>query len=427
MKKWIKDKFKAFKPTEKGSPQYKKERDQARSEDPSVRRKLASKKTTRPEILYYLASDKDESVRRTVAKNTSTPMKTGSVLAQDSSVDVRMVLAKRLMSLLPNISIDEQSQIYAFTVGALATLARDEVLKVRMALSSTLKDKAYTPNVIASRLAKDAEQEVAEPVLRFCVTLSDDDLLEIIADHPSSWVLKAIAQRESVPEKVSDAIIDSGDEGAGSALIENEGARFFEQTWEAVIEKARALSAWQEKLVQRKSLPPKLAKELAGFVDMSLFRYLEKRADLDKETREEVVSVVRRRIKFENVIGSATNTDQVRSKVLALHKNGRLNDELIGDALSWRHIDFVYISIAVLTKTPEEIVRKIIDARKAKPIVSLCWCAHLNMRTAVKIQTDLARVPKNDILLARGGTDYPLDEKEMIWQLDFLGIECHRK
>ncbi len=30
MKKWIKDKFKAFKPTEKGSPQYKKERDQAR-------------------------------------------------------------------------------------------------------------------------------------------------------------------------------------------------------------------------------------------------------------------------------------------------------------------------------------------------------------------------------------------------------------
>lgn len=423
MKEWISKAIAGLgKPTEKDSPQYKKEREQARSDDPKVRKKLATKAKTRPEILYYLAGDDDEAVRRAVAKNKSTPMKADVLLAQDKSVDVRMVLAKRLMDLLPNVSLDEHSQLYSFTVGALATLARDEVLKIRLALSSTLKDKVYTPNVIASRLAKDAEQEVAEPILRFCVALSDEDLLEIIADHPSSWVLTAIADRDQVNESVTDAIIETENEGAGSVLIQNEGAKFFPQTLEMVVEKASEITAWQESLVKRKSLPVQLARELANFVDLSLFRYLEKRSDFDKQTREEIVSVVRRRIEFENAIGGQVDKNNLHNQVFSLYKEGRLKDELIGDALSWRQFDFVYASLAVLTKSPEEIIRKIIESKKAKPIVALCWGAGLSMRTAVKIQTDLALVPRQEVVLARGGTDYPLEEKELIWQLDFLGL-----
>ena len=147
-------------------------------------------------------------MRRAVALNEATPSQADVVLAKDGSVDVRIALAKRLMDLLPNISESKQAQLYSYAVNALGTLARDEVLKVRIALSTILKDKTYTPPQVASQLARDAEQEVAEPMLRFCVALSDDDLLEIISGHPAPWVLTAIASRDVVNELVSDAIID---------------------------------------------------------------------------------------------------------------------------------------------------------------------------------------------------------------------------
>jgi len=46
------------------------------------------------------------------------------------------------------------------------------------------------------------------------------------------------------------------------------------------------------------------------------------------------------------------------------------------------------------------------------------------MRLALKLQQELGQVQTKELLYPRGGTDYPLTEEEMIWQLDFLGLEA---
>lgn len=411
------------KPTEKDSPRYHAEKKTARSGTVEERRKLASKKSTRPEILYYLAADEDESVRHAVAKNKQTPAQADIVLAKDTNVDIRLALAKRLMDLLPNLSEDKQSQLYSYAVNSLATLARDEILKVRIALSSTLKDHAFTPPVVASQLAKDAEQQVAEPMLRFCVFLSDDDLIEILAEHPAPWALTAIASRAEVNEPVSHALIETDHPEGGQLVIANKGAKFYPKTIEAIVQKAALIPAWQSPIVQRKDLPEALAKDLAMFVDSSLLKYLEQRSDYSDEMREEIVSVVRRRIDFEKRIGNSP----VYESVMKLYQKGELNEEIIGDALSWHHKDFVIASLAILSQVQEDIVRRIIDTKAPKPIVSLVWRADLSMRLAIKIQQELAKVPYKELLLARGGLDYPLDEKTMLWQLEFFGIKEPKK
>lgn len=412
------------KPTEKNSPQYQKEKELARSNDPAVRRKLASKKTTRPEILYYLAGDEDASVRQAVAKNAATPAHADIILAKDGDVDVRLALVRRLMDLLPNVTEDKQSQLYAYAVNALATLARDEVLKVRIALSTTLKDYAYSPPSVASQLAKDAEQEVAEPMLRFCVALSDEDLLEILADHPAPWVLTAIASRDQVSEPISDVIIEAEDSESGRVLIGNEGARFYPETLQSVVQRAADIPDWQKPLVERKELPPKLALELASFVDSSLLRYLEERSDFPHDMREEIVDVVRRRIDFEKRVGT---DGSLYERVFAIYSKGELDEELIGDALSWHEKDFVIASLAVLAQVNEQTVRRILETNAAKPVVALTWRADLSMRMAIKFQQELARVPQKEIMLAKGGTDYPLEDHEIEWQLEFFGINQPKK
>ena len=103
------------------------------------RMKLAKSKETSPDILYYLAEhDEEASVRRAVAGNSSTPLQASSVLSKDSDIDVRLALAERLIHLLPQLSEDKQSQIYTFAVNALGALALDEVLKIRVSVSSAL-------------------------------------------------------------------------------------------------------------------------------------------------------------------------------------------------------------------------------------------------------------------------------------------------
>ena len=133
-------------PVKKSDPaRYGDERSLAASLNVQDRLKLAKNPQTHLEILYYLAGDADDAVRLAVAKNESTPIQAAPVIAKDKSVEVRLALAHRLMALLPELSEEQHSQLYAFAAQALGVLALDEVLKIRLALSSVLKDMDCAP------------------------------------------------------------------------------------------------------------------------------------------------------------------------------------------------------------------------------------------------------------------------------------------
>ena len=200
--------------------QYRRQRDIADGGSTKERLKLARDPATQAEILYYLAShDADDAVRAAVANNPSTPLHASTVLAIDSQADVRMVLAERLLKLLPDLDPDRQSQLYAFAVQALGSLALDEVLAIRRALSNTLKDYAKAPPKVVMQLAKDIEREVAEPILRYCVALADDDLLTLLKDHPAEWAGPAIAGRSPLSAAIGRAIIAGKHRAAGTVLL----------------------------------------------------------------------------------------------------------------------------------------------------------------------------------------------------------------
>jgi len=383
---------------------------------------LAKNTKTNKEILYYLAeSDPDPKVRQAVAKNTSTPEHVSPVLAADDDTDVRLALAKRLMDLLPDISPTEQSQLYAFTVQALGTLALDEVLKVRLALSSTLKDHAHAPPKVAGQLARDVEREVSEPILRFCAALSDEDLLDILKNHPASWVIEAIACRNQVSEDVSRAVIDVEDVEGGTALIGNDSASLTEVILQIIVEKAREFPEWQKPMAIRKSLPSNIAKELAGFVQGSVRDLLMLRGDFDVETTEEISEIFRRRLDF-----ASDNEDEqepVEKRLRRAIKEGGLSEEKLNDALGMRDYDFVTGALAHLARSDFITVKKLLAMKHPKAIVALTWRAGLSMRMAFQLQKTIGEVQPKEMIYPKDGTDYPLDEEELKWQLDFHGLK----
>lgn len=421
------DKF--LPPSLLGKPKsYDEQREALKSADVKARLSLAKNSKTNREILYYLAEkDPDAKVRKAVIKNKAMPMQATPVLATDADQDVRLALAGRLVDLLPDLSQDKQSQLYAFAVQALGTLALDEVLKIRVALSSTLKDHAHAPPKVAGQLARDVEREVSEPILRFCTALSDQDLLDILKSHPAGWVIEAVAKRESVSEQVSAAVIETKNPPGGKALIENEGANLTEALLHTIVEMARVMPEWQKPMAVRKSIPVSIARELAEFVDASVRDLLLKRGDFDETTTEEIAAVFRRRVDFASSSAGNADEEDPEVRLRRLIKEGSVNEDTISDALAMRDRDFVISAIAYLANIPVLKAKKIFDMQAPKPVVALSYASGLSMRMAYQLQKEIGRIDPKELIMPKGGTDYPLTQEELDWQLEFLGMKKKQK
>ncbi len=406
----------------KDPQRYEREKDIARTGDLKSRVSLAGDSQTHQEILYYLAErDDSDEVRQALARNKSTPLQASPILAGADNEAVRLALAERLVTMLPELNREQQSQVYAFVVQALGTLALDEVLKIRKALSSALYDYDMAPPKVVNQLAQDVERTVSEPILKYCTAVSDDVLVDILKAHPASWAVSAIAGRRTVSRRIAQAVIDTRDKPGGTVLIKNADADIGEDTLLEIIDRAKEYPEWQTHLAGRAGLPPKMAKKLAEFADRAVRDLLLARPDMEPDAAEEIAAIFKRRLDF------AGEGDQQRlqdvsaaQRVKKLAKDGRLNEVTLGDALGMRDSEFVCAALAHLAGTDLKTVQKIFDIKAPKAIVALSWKAKLTMRFALRLQKEIAHIPPQELLYPRDGTDYPLTYDEMIWQLDFL-------
>ena len=409
--------------SERDVKRYELERARSLSQDAADRLKLAQNRKTHQEILYYMAqNDADPAVRQAVARNLATPIQASPIILRDKDVDVRLALAERLVQLLPQLTQEDYSHLYAIAVQALGDLAMDEVLNVRVALSSALKNHAFAPPAVVAQLARDIERQVAEPILRFCTALPDDVLLDILKSTSNPWAREIIASRTSLSDMLATALIESGDVSAGRALLLNQNARLGLPLLQNIVVRARQLPEWHEPLALRKTLPPEIALALADFAGDAVRNLLIKRGDFDRATREEISRIVRRRLDHVAPGEDGKKQDPLE-RALGLAKAGTLTETVVIDALSMRDEGFVMAAISLLAGTGIDDVKRIFALKAARPIITLSWKAGLSMRTALQLQKEIGRVPPKELIYPRDGTDYPMSEQELLWEEDFLGLK----
>ena len=401
--------------------QYELEKSVALSGNIAARLDLARNGKTQPEILYYLAQHDDEAtIRAAVATNEATPFQANPIIAADRDVDVRLALTERLLNLLPDLPDDKQSQLYHFTIDALETLASDEVTKIRIVLANTLKKELRAPPHIVTKLAQDIERKVAEPILHHCLAVSDEVLLEILSNHPASWTVEAIAKRRFVSASVSAAVIETENEKAGGYLLRNDNAEIPEKTLFKIAEQSKKFFSWQKPLAIRAFLPPEIARKMANFVDDSVKSLLSRRSDIDGVLPDEIRDRFRRELNEleQEDLKRMSPEDRVRKLIV----DDALNEETLIGALDNNERVFSIVTLAALARTSRATMENVIGMMKAKPLIAVCYRAGISMRSCIRIQQEIACLPPRDIIYARGGTDYPLDNEEIKWQLDYLGL-----
>ncbi|MDJ0609316.1 MAG: DUF2336 domain-containing protein [Kiloniellales bacterium] len=388
-----------------------------RDADARVRAAAAARPDLRPEALYYLAEDPSPEVRRRIAANERTPAQAARLLAEDRDEAVRRDLAAKVARLTRHLSEPDQRAVHQVVIETLELLARDQATKVRQILSETLRDVADAPYAVIQRLARDTEAVVACPVLEFSPLLTDQDLLEIIAESRASAPLCAISRRHALAPAVSDALVAVDDRDAVVSLLANDSAQIREETLDGLVERSREVTAWQAPLAHRPRLPGGAVVKLAGFVANHLLDALQARRDLDAATASRVAEAVHRRL------AEAPPADAAEPvSAAALLAAGRLDEDCLREALAQGDRVLVRESLALLGGADRAAVDGILRARSAKGVTALAWKAGLSMRFATQLQLQLGGIPPNELLHARGGVDFPLTPDEMTWQLEFFGV-----
>ncbi len=402
---------------------YEKARGALETRSLDLRRELSARTDVEPEILYYLAGDDNAGVRRNVAANPTTPQHANRLLADDRDDEVRCELAAKIARIVPDLDPNEADRVRDLAIEVLEKLAADHLPRVRQIVAEEIKHSNRVPRAVVQRLARDVESIVAAPVLEYSPLLSDQDLIEIVASGAASGALQAVARRRNVSAPVSDAVVATLDIPAVAALLVNPSAQIREEALDRIIENAEGIEDWHRPLVVRSDLSLRAVRRIAGFVALALLEILEQRTGLDARTSAEIKKRVRERIQAEDLSeDSAQRTAQAKERVAQALRAGHLDDEFVANAIEANDRAGVVHALAELMKVAPFAVERVLAARSGKGATALVWKAGLQMRTALKLQTLMLKLPAHEIVPARNGVDFPLTPDEMNWHLGYFGI-----
>ncbi len=243
-------------------------------------------------------------------------------LLQDPSPQNRAVTAGKVATQFDHQLTDAERKI-AHDIILLMT--QDAAVMVREALADNLRSIADVPHDVAMRLAHDVES-VSLPMLESSTVFSDEDLMEILKSS-SEGKQAAIAQRDTVSEKLSEVIVSTASEKAVASLMVNEGAKLNEKVLNTALDRFKESDAVKAPMVNRNKLPVTVAERLVTMVSSKLQDVLVQKHELPAGVAADLIMQSRERATV-NLFDGASEND-VQRLVLQLYKNSRLTPSLV--------------------------------------------------------------------------------------------------
>ncbi len=227
-------------------------------------------------------------------------------LARDKSQKSRSILVAAINDLYSDEDGLLTEQDRAIMVEIIRRLIGEVEASVRRTLAERLAEQPDAPEDLVLTLAKD-EIEVAHPILLKSEVLQDPQLIEIVQYRTMEHQV-AIAMRSKVSEQVSDALVETDNEGVITTLLSNQNAMISNSTMSDLVEQSDRVPGYQEPLVRRHDLPEVLAKKLYWAVSAALRTHIVANYDLDPTDIDETMEAA-----VNDAMGNETNPVRKRS------------------------------------------------------------------------------------------------------------------
>lgn len=224
-------------------------------------------------------------------------------------------------------------------------LMKDVAVRVREALADRIKGNASVPRDIVLHLANDVES-VAIPVLRDSKVLSDADLVNIVEQSHDMGKLVAIADREEVSSRVSDALVETRYAQVMTRLLVNNGATISERSLERISEDFRNDSAVMEVLAAKPKLPITVVERIISQATDKVANKLKEQYKLKDSDAKRDSTTAREDFMLRLISEDSGSQEEIEALVSQMAIEERLTPSIVMTALCRGQLTFFVIAMA---------------------------------------------------------------------------------
>jgi uncharacterized protein (DUF2336 family) len=279
-------------------------------------------------------------------------------------------------------------------------LARDLEFKARVELSERMADVGNAPRKVVRDLAFDKDIKVAGPILERSSRLNDDDLVAIAHDRGQEH-LYALSRRSSLSEKVTDILVDRGDERVVRSVADNSGARFSERGFSQLMTRAREDDTLQTILKTRADIPPKQMEDLVRIAREKVretlrAEYADTAGEVFDRAVDEAATMAAETFQARTLTSDLSAAmDLVRQKA----RTGGLVEDDVVDWIRAGKMDEAIAALAHLASVPVEMVTRAYHAAHYDPLLFIVRSIKFGWGTFKLLLTVKAgRQPSSDVI-----------------------------
>src|SRR5262249_33344360 len=232
-------------------------------------------------------------------------------------------------------------------------------------------------------LAMHDDIAVARPVLSQSPRLDDADLLATARDKSQHHLL-AISERSLLSEAVTDVLVERGDRDVVHSVARNKGARFSDAGFRTLINRSTGDDVLATHVGMRRDLPRahmiKLIEKASAAVREKLMIANPQAALAVKEVVAEVTGGV-----ADEVRNASQNYAAAKAKVLAIHREARLNEEELYGFARARMFEETAVALSVMSGVPIDAVERALLDNRTEIALILAKVAGVSWTTAKAI------------------------------------------
>ncbi len=278
-----------------------------------------------------------------------------SKLSRNPDADNKAIAAQKVGAYYNDKNITARGHLLAEEIFRI--LVKDVELKVREALSDSLKNNRNLPSDIVKTLINDTET-VSLPFIKYYSDLTQEDIISII-DAQNVNKQKAVAMRKNLPGDISQYIAEKCPEEVIGVLISNESAQIEENTYHLIVDRFPESENIKQNMVYRSELPVSIIEKIVYSLSEELQRRLVFNHNLPNNIASDIVEQVKEKATLK-ISEEYSSDKQIEELIHQLYTSNRLTSTLVVRSICMGDLKFFEYALVYLSNTPITEVRKIL-------------------------------------------------------------------
>ena len=224
----------------------------------------------------------------------------------------------------------------------------DEAVRIYMSERFAIVENA--PRSVVRMLANDTVAAVASPVLTQSRILDEDFLVESAKTHSQEHLI-AISQRMAVAPRITDVLVDRGNDRVVMTLAQNNGAELSERGYSVMVERAKDNRVLARVVWNRQDIPRPHLVALFEKASEAVRHQLEAEGGRKAEEIAAAVQLARQQLQEASQVESGAYVE-ARAHIAALKQTGGLSETHVLSFARQGRFEDVVIAVSELGQVP---------------------------------------------------------------------------